>query len=52
MKHDAAHKYIYTLPAVTADLLRLVFRIGPAAWISEPLRMRPPSSLMQTTTSA
>ena len=24
MKHDAAHKYIYTLPAVTADLLRLV----------------------------
>ena len=24
MKHDAAHKYIYTLPEVTADLLRLV----------------------------
>lgn len=24
MDHDAAHKYIYALPEVTADLLRLV----------------------------
>ena len=24
MNHDAAHKYIHSLPEVTADLLRLV----------------------------
>ena len=31
MDHDAAHKYIYSLPEVTADLLRLVI----PGWVRE-----------------
>ena len=31
MDHDAAHKYIYSLPEVVADLLRLVV----PGWVDE-----------------
>ena len=31
MDHDAAHKYIYSLPEVTADLLRLII----PGWVEE-----------------